>query len=579
MRRNNGLFAAAVCIAMLIMAAPAAAQGSASWSCEASAVRVELAGDTLLEPVAANKDADSCARDDATTPAVDQGTSGLLDPLLPTVRVVADGVYARSDLLSAGGLTFSQQPVAAAGTANARVEILSGGEPALVIEVEGLTSRATASCVGGTPTFSSSSEAVTIRVNGEELTLNEALTQITELLTEIGLDPLVKVEIAKQIASGGPGDASQSLTIRALEVQVLGAPEPLARVVVGESTVDRAGDVCAVPACPAGTIQNAQGQCVLIITPPCPEGSIANSQGQCVVIVRPPCPEGSTENVQGQCVVPEGPDGECPAGSIRNEAGECILIVGPPCPAGSIDNGSGQCILIVVPPCPTGSVDNGQGQCILPFGFGIPTGGRIVAPDQVPSNAGRRCSRGSFGSQIAILGSNSADRITGTNRSDRIFGLGGRDRISGGRGNDCLEGGSGNDNLDGSNGADLLSGGTGRDIQNGGTGADKQYGDSGNDKLTGGSGSDRMYGGAGTDKLSGGLGNDLMSGGNGRDYIDGGNGSDRMLGGGGNDVINASTAGGRDTVNGGTGRDVARVNPGDRVSGCERVLILRRPRR
>ena len=521
-------------VAFLAVAQTAAAQtDQARWTCRASALRVELAGDTLLEPVTANDKQENCGRDDATTPAVDQGTGGLADPLLPTIRVIADGAYARTDLLQAGGPTIRQTATAVAGAANAKVQIQSGGEDQLVIEIEGLTVKANGSCQGGAPSLQTASEAVTVRINGEVLTLNEAATEIANLLTQLGLDPLVKVEIAKVIEEGGPGDADQSATIRAIEVQLLGAPEPAADIVVGEARVDRHLGVCTPP--------------------PCPNGTIPNEQGQCVVIIQPPCPPGSTENDRGQCVVPENPDGTCPAGSLRNPQGQCVLIVTAPCPIGSFDNGQNQCVLI-----------------------GFPTGGTVVPPGAVSERIARRCSRGAFGSQLAILGTNRADRITGTNRSDRIFALGGRDRVSGGRGNDCVEGGSGNDNLDGSNGADGLFGGSGRDIINGGTGRDTLAGDAGNDKLNGGSGNDRMNGGAGRDKLSGGLGVDRLNGGASRDYIEGGGGKDTIRAGSGNDAINSATAGsGRDIVDCGSGRDVVRIDPRDRVRNCERVLVLR----
>ena len=532
MTRSKGLRAGVLCLALVaLFALPASAQ-AAAWTCEASGVRVELGGSTLLEPVTANRGARECALVTASTPKIDQGTSGLLDPLLPTVRVTADAVYARTNLAGRGGLVANQRPAAAAGAASVRVEVKSGGDTVLDLVIEGLTTRAAASCVNGSPSITSASDAVVVRLNGQELRLDSALEQIAGLLSQLGLDPLLKIEIAKTIA----GD--DALTIRALEVQLLGAPQPLARLVVGESKVAADGDVCAIPRCPAGTIE---------------------VDGQCVLVISPPCPEGSAENSLGQCVVPPNPDGTCPEGALPNDRGECVLVV--------------------TPPCPPGSVDSGKGYCVLPTDSDLPTGGRIVPPDQVPSNAGRRCTRGRFGNLVAILGTNGADRITGTNRSDRIFALGGRNRVSGGRGNDCLEGGSGSDQLDGSNGADLLSGGSGRDILNGGAGPDRLYGDSGADRLIGGSGNDRMWGGNGNDRLAGGLGNDRIWGGAGRDYIEGGNGSDRLYGGSGNDVINAATAGGTDVVDCGPGRDVVRINPGDRVRNCERVLIVRRPAR
>lgn len=266
---------------------------------------------------------------------------------------------------------------------------------------------------------------------------------------------------------------------------------------------------------------------------------------------------------------------ECPQGSARNPQGACVVQEAA-CPPGSTRDGAGQC---VVTECPPGSVRSPAGQCVLATVPGDrPVGGEEVPIDSVPGTS--PCKGAGFGTLIAIVGTNGRDRITGTNRSDRIFALGGSDRVSGGRGNDCIEGGAGNDNLDGSNGNDLLLGGTGRDILNGGTGRDRLEGAEGNDKLTGGSGNDRLFGGAGRDKLSGGFGNDLLVGGAGRDFIEGGTGRDTVRAGAGNDAINVAESGaGRDTVDCGPGRDTVRISTGDRVRNCERVLVLRRPRR
>lgn len=536
---TRGLRAVPLCVlvGLLVLPASAPAQSPIQYDCRASALRVELGGETIAEPIVANGSGARCPDERASNPLVSQGTGGIADPTVPAVRVTEEGAYAETDLRGEGGATFLQTAIARAGADSARIEVgydQPGGAP-LVIELEGVRSRATGSCVAGVPTFGGDFDVATARVNGNEVSLDELANEIATGLQGAGFDPLVRIDVGRQTATGDAAGGQQSFTIRALEIQLLGAPEPVGRIVVGESTVGRQGAVCAAPECPAGTIPNSQGQCVLIVFPPCPEGS--------------------TQNEMSQCVVPAGPDGTCPAGSLQSPQGVCVLIVTPPCPAGS--------------------VDNGQNQCVLPFGPGIPTGGQVVPPEAIPAQLARRCSNQAFGSQVGILGTEGNDRITGTNRADRIFGLGGRDRISGGRGNDCLEGGTGTDNLDGSNGADLLLGADGRDIQNGGTGADTLRGEAGHDKLQGGSGNDRMEGGSGRDRLSGGFGRDRMIGGSDRDYMDGGNGADRMLGGAGNDAINAATSGQPDVVDCGAGRDTVRVNRNDRVRNCERVLVVR----
>jgi hypothetical protein len=524
-----------------------------SWTCAASALRVELAGEPLLEPAKANDTSRECRDSTASTPTVEQGTSGLLDPALPIVQVTEEGAYAKTDHTREGAPRAAQFVSSRAGADSVRLRLGAADDPDLVIEIEGLTARAFAACDGTTPVLRTDFDAVTIRVNGEEaVSLDDALTEIAAALTQAGLDPLVKIELGKVITTGAADQADESVTIRALQVQLLGAPEPVADIVVGEATVDRHGAICAQPACPVGTLPNAEGTCVIVVFAPCPPNTLPNDDGQCVLIVTQPCPEGSTANAAGQCVVPRGPTG-CPENSLPNAVGECVLILIGSCPSNSVLNAAGQCVLLAD----------------QPVGVGIVPLEQTTGP----------CRRARFGGQFGLLGTNGRDRITGTNRSDRIFALGGADRVSGGRGNDCLDGGSGNDNLDGSNGNDFLYGSTGRDILNGGTGADRLEGVSGNDKLVGASGNDRMSGGAGRDKLSGGLGKDTINGGAGNDSIDGGNGRDTIRGGTGNDAINVATAGsGRDVVDCGPGRDVVRIGAGDRHRNCERVLVLRRPR-
>lgn len=307
----------------------------------------------------------------------------------------------------------------------------------------------------------------------------------------------------------------------------------------------------------------------------CPTGSVLNDQGQCV-IVETQCPAGAQRDANGNCIVQQT---FCPGGST-DQSGQCVRNE-TTCPPGSAFNAQGQCV-VTESQCPPGTTRNAIGQCVSTnvVTEDVPRGGVVVPIDQVPGGRNSICSRPGFGELVAVVGTNGPDRITGTNRSDRIFAFGGADRVSGGRGNDCVEGGSGNDNLDGSNGNDALIGDTGRDILNGGTGNDLMDGEDGIDRLNGGSGNDRMIGGAARDKLSGGLGSDHLDGGAGSDFLEGGPGRDTVNGGSGNDAINVAESGRfRDTVNCGPGRDVVRITPDDRVRNCERILVLRSPRR
>ncbi|MBC7643744.1 MAG: hypothetical protein H7123_01365, partial [Thermoleophilia bacterium] len=86
----------------------------------------------------------------------------------------------------------------------------------------------------------------------------------------------------------------------------------------------------------------------------------------------------------------------------------------------------------------------------------------------------------------------------------------------------------------------------------------------GNDVLNGLGGNDSLFGDAGSDTLNGGAGNDKLTGGPGKDKLNGQ---------AGNDTIDANDHKPGDIVNCGPGKDTARVNKGDKVKGCEKVII------
>ena len=94
------------------------------------------------------------------------------------------------------------------------------------------------------------------------------------------------------------------------------------------------------------------------------------------------------------------------------------------------------------------------------------------------------------------------------------------------------------------------------------------------DTIHGYRGADTLRGRGGPDKLYGDPGRDTIKGGRGKDLIHGGDGRDRLLGGRNNDRI--STAGLQpDVVNCGRGHhDFARVDPLDKVKGCEQVKTV-----
>lgn len=109
-------------------------------------------------------------------------------------------------------------------------------------------------------------------------------------------------------------------------------------------------------------------------------------------------------------------------------------------------------------------------------------------------------------------------------------------------------------------GVPISVGTSGPDTYSGGYGRQAYLGLGGADDIGGGYGDDCLLGNAGRDTVDGGYEND---------YVSGGAGVDVLKGGYGNDLLNAEDGAPGDTVNCGAGIDVARVDPGDSVSGCE----------
>jgi hypothetical protein len=122
----------------------------------------------------------------------------------------------------------------------------------------------------------------------------------------------------------------------------------------------------------------------------------------------------------------------------------------------------------------------------------------------------------------------------------------------------------------GGSSSDTLTGGATRDRVDGAAGADNVSGRAGNDDLQGGPGADQVTGGPGQDTVMGGAGNDVANGGTGNDRVFDSQGTDTLNGGPSSDLV-SSRDGNPDTVNCGPGEDVAVVDPGDTVKGCEHV--------
>jgi len=317
------------------------------WTCRASALYAELSPvlDTQrIEPVLANgfpdrvnSDTDQCASADA----------GVQDVEIPggeaTPLITLQSAYA-STTITPQIAAARDQTVTADGGVLKPLEVNLGG---LDIVAEAVNASADASCVNGSPVMTGSSDILSLSVNG-----NEILIPNDGSFVDINLLPLVRVRLNETVRTGTAATADESLTQRAVQVELLAVPggQPLTRIVIGEAKVDRHGAVCAPPppppTCPEGYVPQAESNplvCVKTVTAPCPAGSTAdpNQGGACIIIrqVAAPCPAGSTADpTRGNaCVIlVQSPPANCPAGSTRDPAtNNCVLIRDRPCPAGA----------------------------------------------------------------------------------------------------------------------------------------------------------------------------------------------------------------------------------------------------
>jgi len=124
-------------------------------------------------------------------------------------------------------------------------------EDVSLVSADVIRAEAVAVCTDGTPTYSATSEIVNLDIGGEDVPLNEPLTQLidglNDALEQSGLDQVVDIErnVVTEIEGGG-------IAVDALVVTVLAAAgeAPLAQVRLGHAQVS--GDVCNFPECADG---------------------------------------------------------------------------------------------------------------------------------------------------------------------------------------------------------------------------------------------------------------------------------------------------------------------------------------
>src|SRR3954451_14782150 len=453
-----------VAVAMAVAAYFAAVQpGSADtngpfWSCRGS---VGYLGSTdrtqpgRIEPVTANagdpKQPEPCANDDAgvnQTIGSDQGS------------ITASAIYAATRIKPVLGASSQQ---VATGVGQGSSVHVANADGSFKLNADVATAGVRGSCNGGAPGFADAGSVTNVNINGQPVTTDEPFTQTGNGLNGSPLGQVTKVFFNETSATGSTTSPTQTVTRRAIHVQIFDSGGKVAfEAVVGEATAGRSGPVCqAAPRCPEGTVYD-QSRNVCVTQPNCPTDAPRDGDVcvRTVTIVGPPGKGQST----GGTVVPLGDvKGIKSTSPCRNKRfGSQVGIVGTN--HGDRITGSNKSDRIFV----------------------------FAGDDRVSGGRGNDCVQGGLGS----------DQLEGSTGSDWLLGEAGNDHLSGAQGADYIYGGAGNDKLIGSTGNDHLWGGKGRNVIDGGKGNDVIRGGPERDYIDAGGGRDRVYSGAGNDDIN-----------------------------------------------------------------------------
>lgn len=424
------LAAVAAAAFALVLAAPASA--AAPWNCRASAVWTSVAGNDRVEPVLANGSPNTsggASGDLERCASADVGADNLAEPLgVPATFLSARTASAQTSITPASGPPISQRV-----ESHARIEDLALplGSGTVVLGARAIHSRAVAACGGGQPVMEGASEVVGLTLGGENVTIDEALEQLEQLLAPLG--PLVDVRFNEQIREGG------TLTVRPVWVRVLSAAgTPLLEAVAGETRIVAGADTCDPDAPgnlpPGGTNNNNSGNA----------GNSASSN------VRP-CPRGAQLDAEsGFCVIPA-------------TATESVIVVGRP-----FEGPSGGTVVRLTEARKLYSSSCLEGPGPRYAVIGTRGNDRITGtngPDRILGLAGNDQLSGGRGNDC-LDGMTGRDNLSGSIGTDRLYGMAGRDALNGGPGTDRLSGGSGNDSINAAYGADRVFGGSGNDAIN-----------------------------------------------------------------------------------------------------------------
>jgi hypothetical protein len=407
---------AGLCATACGLLSGAASAQAANWQCRGSASSSAAAGNPAFEPVVANSAFSPCVS--SSTGPSDAG------PPAGQPGALRTGTGSASTSITPAGGPPAAQTIAAVGRIeNAGIALGPGG--ALTLGVRQAIARVSGGCAGGAPALTGSGEVTGLSVNGTEVPLAQAITQLSAALAPLG--QVVDLRLNEEVR-----DAA-TLTHRGLHLRVLNAAgTPVEDVILGEARGGFAGAVC------QDTGGSGTGPGTGTTPPgiePCAKGSVLDApSGFCVIRV-------AGNGVQGERVIRVGRPFEGPSGGTvvsldqarRRYKSSCLSGPGP------------QFAVVGTNKADRITGTNRADRILLLAGKDRGDGGR--GPDCVDGGSGR-------------------DVLSGAQDRDRVYGMAGNDSINGGSSTDVLSGGTGDDTINAAFGADRVTGGAGRDAIN-----------------------------------------------------------------------------------------------------------------
>lgn len=244
-RARNGLVAAAALTGGLLMtASPAGAFSSAPlWQCRGSALYASVAGNNRVEPEVANGSPNTGMGgnpDRAQCVNSEVGANNLATPLgLPANFLSAPTASATTSITPEIGPSINQTITATGHVENLALNLPTGATAA-ALGIGVANASVTGTCVNGAPKLTGTSQATNITLGGTSISLDDLVTGLSNLLSSLGLNPIVQIKVNEQIAT------PTTLTVRALHIIVLdaGTGAPLVDVIVAEAKGGFDADVC-----------------------------------------------------------------------------------------------------------------------------------------------------------------------------------------------------------------------------------------------------------------------------------------------------------------------------------------------